>query len=320
MLSICRGEAPFFSLDNEIKVKSLNIPSTNIFLSTPKIIFKVRQLVKQEGAEALITVESMSALFTIPSLFGLAIKHICWEHFNFYNDLGKFGRKVARHLAARYCDSVVTLTERDKELWLENTKHRGQITAIANPSPFPPQAQLCKVESKKVISIGRLTHIKGFDLLLGAWKEVLKEFPDWMLEIIGDGEDKESLVNYAQANGLSDNVLFVGNTNSIEKYYRGADIYCLSSRFEGFPMVLLEALSFGLPVVSFNCDTGPEEILSNTGSFLVEAGNVKNLSEGLIEMIKNKSLRAEISRESLIKSADYQIMNIVEQWVELLKR
>ncbi|MFP3339434.1 glycosyltransferase, partial [Micrococcus sp. SIMBA_131] len=89
--------------------------------------------------------------------------------------------------------------------------------------------------------------------------------PDWKLKIVGDGENKAELSTFILDNNLASSVELVGKTNNIEEYYNNAAIYCLSSRFEGFPMVLLETLSFGLPVVSFDCDTGPEEVLENTG-------------------------------------------------------
>jgi len=111
-------------------------------------IYKLRQFVKKQKIDTLVVVDSISCIFTVPALVGLNVNHVCWEHFNFKNDLGKPVRRLARQLAARYCDAVVTLTERDKQYWLDGTHHRSQIVAIPNPCPFPPK-DYTKSEKKK---------------------------------------------------------------------------------------------------------------------------------------------------------------------------
>ena len=111
----------------------------------------------------------------------------------------------------------------------------------------------------------------------------------------------------------------VGNTDNVGQYYEQAEIFCLSSRFEGFPMVLLETLAFGLPVVSFDCDTGPAEVLENTGSILVAQNDKPQLSTSLIDLMNNEEQRRIISLRSKEKAEVYQPENIINQWVTLLK-
>lgn len=183
--SISCGNKPFFYLNNDIKITSLFETSGRTLFRAPLIISKLRKLLKEEKIDVLIVVESMSVLFSLPATLGLPVKHICWEHFNFKNDLGKAGRRVARQLAARFCDSVVTLTERDKQYWLNGTKHRNQITVISNPCPFTIQQNIYNTKSKIVLAVGRLVEIKGYDLLLKAWIKVAEAAPDWQLKIVG---------------------------------------------------------------------------------------------------------------------------------------
>lgn len=318
MTSIIGGDSPFFQLNPEIKVTSFfNKPGRAMFRA-PLIISKLRQLLKEEQVDVLIVVESMSVLFSLPATLGLPVKHICWEHFNFKSDLGKVGRKVARQLAARFCDSVVTLTERDKQYWLDNTKHQSQITAISNPCPFPVQQNIYNSTSNIVLAVGRLASQKGFDYLLQAWVKVVEAAPEWQLKIVGEGEEREDLNQFIIDNDLSGNVELVGNTHNVAQYYEQAAIFCLSSRFEGFPMVLLETLSFGLPVVSFNCDTGPEEILKDTGSTLVNCYDTELLAKGLIALINDADLRESISLKSKQKAMQYQSEQIMINWKLLL--
>ncbi|ALF59151.1 glycosyltransferase family 4 protein [Psychrobacter urativorans] len=319
LASISYGDKPFFPINENIKIISLfNSPGRTLY-RTPNIIYKIRSLLKEERIDTLIVVETMSVLFTLPATLGLPVKHICWEHFNFNNDLGNSGRRIARQLAARYCDSVVTLTERDKECWLQGTNHKSQIIAINNPSPFPVQEYVKQENTKIVLAVGRLTPIKGFDLLLQSWLEVNKAMPDWTLKIVGEGEDRSKLTNFLIENNLTDSVELVGNTDNVEEYYKQAEIFCLSSRFEGFGMVLVEALAFGLPIVSFDCEAGPAEILENTGSILVAQNDIKHLASSLIKLMKDDEQRKSISLRSKEKAKIYQPENIISQWIDLLE-
>lgn len=316
--SISEGDKPFFELNKNIKINSLFTTSGRALNRTLPIIYRLRKTLKSEDIDTLIVVESMSVLFTLPAVQGLSTKHICWEHFNFKTDLGKFGRRLARQLAARYCDSVVTLTERDKKYWETSTSHKNQVISIPNPSPFVVQKYSPEKNSKTVLAVGRLTHQKGFDLLLQAWKEIDSQFQNWRLLIVGEGEDRNLLEEYVLQNELRNSVSFVGKTDNIGEYYKQADIFCLSSRFEGFPMVLLETLAYGIPVVAFDCDTGPAEILEGTGSILVPKEDTKQFACSLIQLIKNKALREEISSKSIEKSIEYMPDKIIKEWQKLI--
>lgn len=319
LASISYGDKPFFAINKDIKVISLFNSLGRTLYRTPKIVYKIRKLLKQERIDTLIVVETMSVLFTLPAILGLPVNHICWEHFNFNSDLGKKGRVIARQLAARYCDSVVTLTERDKAYWLKGTRHRSQIIAIANPCPFTIQNYIKENNTKIVLAVGRLTYQKGFDLLLEAWILVSKAMPDWILKIVGEGEDRAKLSEFIEINKLKDSVELVGNTDNVSEYYKQAELFCLSSRFEGFPMVLLETLAFGLPVVSFDCDTGPAEVLQDTGSVLVAMNDVQNLALSLIDLMSNEEQREIIRSRSKEKAEVYQPENIISEWVNLIE-
>lgn len=318
LASVSGGDKPFFPQAEGVKNIPIATASRRILYNTPKIIYKIRKLLYSEKFDVIITIESMAILFTLPATLGLPVKHICWEHFNFKSDLGKVGRRFARQLAARFCDSVVTLTDRDKQYWLDGTKHKNQITAISNPCPFERQYNNYNKNSKVVLAVGRLAVQKGFDYLLRAWVKVAEAEPDWQLKIVGEGEEREVLTQFIIDNNLGASVELVGNTDNVAQYYEQAAIFCLSSRFEGFPMVLLETLAFGLPVVSFNCDTGPAEMLNDTGSVLIEPCDINALALGLIELINNDDLREEISLKSKVKVIKYQESEIIKHWDALL--
>lgn len=319
ILSITGGDNPFFPLSKNIETESLFPMPGRTLYRTPAIIYKLRSYLKKESIDTLVVVETMSVLFTLPAIQGLSIKHICWEHFHFNVDLGKRSRGLARQLAARHCDAVVTLTKKDKEYWLQGTKHKSQIISIPNPSPYKTQKCKKRQESKIVLAVGRLTHPKGFDLLIQAWAKVAKEKCDWQLIIVGEGEDRQLLTELINEYQLNSKVNLVGTVNNIEDYYKKSDIFCLSSRYEGFGMVLIEALAFGLPIVSFDCELGPAEILEDTGAVLVPLSNIELLADALIKVMDNEEQRETISLRSIEKSKVYQPKAIISDWIQLIE-
>lgn len=314
------GTQPFFKLDNRIEVASLYPQAVSMKKHLIGTILKIRNYAKNNNIDTLIDVDSILSVFSVPALFGLKIKHICWEHFNFKVDLGSSFRRLGRRLAAHYCDYIVTLTERDKGFWQSAIKKRNaEIITIMNPSPYKDIVNIPKKENKIILAAGRLTYQKGFDLLLKIWGNIYRDYPDWRLLIVGEGEDRADLENFIQDNEIK-NVQLPGRTQDIDSYYRQASIFCLSSRFEGLGMVLLEAQAYGLPIVSFDCDVGPSEIISDSlNGFLVKNNDTKAFevklrklidlsNDDYISFIKNTKLNYEkFSQE-----------HIVEQWLLII--
>lgn len=265
-----------------------------------------------------MSVDIKSIPYTWPATLGLKVKHIGWEHFNFNPSQGVSKDALFRHLAARYCDSVVTLTEGDREYWLKNTRHKSQIITIANPCPFPVQEYI-KENKKIVLAVGRLDRDKGFDLLLKAWLHIVTVMPEWRLKIVGEGEQRAELTQFIRANQITESVELVGATDDVSHYYKQAEIFCLPSRIEGFGMVLTEALAFGLPIVSFDCGPGPAEVLKDTGSILVPKNDSSQLALALIHLMKDDEQRVRIGLKGKEKVEIYQPDTIIEEWLSLLK-
>ncbi|MGV8804906.1 MAG: glycosyltransferase family 4 protein [Polaromonas sp.] len=313
------GDIPFFELDASVRTASIFQKVGRNIVRVPQLVARLRRLLIDEKPDVIITVESMLALFSVPATFGLPVRHICWEHFHFKIDLGKRGRRFARQLAARFCDDIVTLTERDKLFWSQGSHLKAQIQAIPNPCPFPVQvSHTLPDKSRLVLAMGRLASQKGFDLLLEAWQKVVLAEPNWKLRIVGSGSEGQSLNQLSSDLNLSDSVSFIPNTFDVQSHYREAAIYCLSSRFEGFPMILLEAIAFGVPVVSFDCNNGPAEILESTGAALVPAEDSNALADNLLRFIRDPLLRADVGQAEKLRAEVFQLDSVVDQWVKLL--
>ncbi|MEL4296652.1 glycosyltransferase, partial [Acinetobacter ursingii] len=240
-----------------------------------------------EKVDTLIVVDSINCFFTCIAAMGLNIYHICWEHFNLKVNLGSKFRDIGRWMAVRWCDKIVTLTERDKKFWENhfNITSKNKVVAINNPSSYILQNNIPKLENKKILCVGRLTHQKGFDLLLTSWSKVSSKMIGWELVIVGDGEDKIKLEKQAINLGIEKTVIFAGQQKDVRVFYENASFFCMSSRYEGLPMVLLEAQSYNLPIVSFDCNTGPAEvIIDGLNGYLVDHLDIKELSESLLKM------------------------------------
>ncbi|MGN5059031.1 glycosyltransferase family 4 protein [Aeromonas caviae] len=322
MLSLQCGDNPFFELADGIQVSQLFTTAGRGSLRLPLAILKLRRYLQQHQIDILIDVESMLALYALPAVLGLNIRHICWEHFNYSVDLGKASRRLARKLAARFADDVVTLTERDKQLWVANTKCTANIVSIPNPVTIILPTEINLHKAKLFLAVGRLTYQKGFDLLLQAWAQVAPLHPDWRLRIVGDGEDKAMLEQLRRDLNIEASTELLPKTNNIAAHYQQAAFFVMSSRFEGLPLVLIEAQAYGLPIVSFNCDTGPAEIIKHgeTG-WLCEAGDVADLSDKIsnaVSCFNEEVTYKSFSQHSKGNRNEFSVDVIIDKWSNLL--
>ncbi len=316
ILSLWGKGDPFFSLSSSVKTYSIFESKVSGKMNFFNYIFYIRRFIKKNKIDTLIVVDSISCIYTVPALWGLNIQHICWEHFNFNNNLGVKLRDFGRKFAAKYCDYVVVLTEKDKILWEKGLNLiKAKIRVIANPAPFLNIKNYPSSQYKIILAIGKLTYVKGFDLLLEAWSIVCKENFDWKLQIIGSGEEENNLKKQALELGINNRVDFIAETKNIDLYYRCSSLYCMSSRNEGFPMVLLEAQAYGIPIIAYDCDTGPADIVYNSklGCLVKEINEVSLANSILYAMQMNwdyKYIKSVVNK--------YRIDSIVEKWEKII--
>lgn len=320
ILSLAGGKQSFFELKPDIKTYSLYAEKISFKKNFLGVVWRIRQFVTQYQIDTLVVVDSISCVFTVPALFGLKIKHICWEHFNFKVNLGVKYRDVGRKWATKYCDYVVTLTKRDKELWEQSIKNiKAKIIPIANPSPFEVQENIPSLDYKTILCVGRLTHQKGFDLLITAWARIAQQVPDWKVVIVGSGEDELMLKQMAKDLGVGDSIIFAGRQKDMDQFYRQASFFCMSSRFEGFGMVLLEAQSYGLPIVAFDCDIGPAELVNKETGFLVTNGDIIQLGDALQKTIDcTVDQYNKMVEQAFISSENYKLNSIISHWLKIV--
>ena len=210
-------------------------------------------------------------------------------------------------------DCVVTLTQEDKEFWRSYTK---RIEVIPNILTITPK-KVIDYRTKRIIAAGRYVHQKGFDLLLEAWHLINKNVSDWHLYIFGN-ENRDPYQKIVDKYHMNDNTHLMGVTKDIEEEFSKSSIFVLSSRFEGFGLVLAEAMSCGLPCVSFDCPYGPRDIITDReDGILVENGNIEELSKAIEKLMTDEGLRQSMGEKALINVARYDSRNIMNRWEEL---
>ena len=212
-------------------------------------------------------------------------------------------------------DRFVTLTKEDKHQWPE----LNNIEVIPDPLSFHSEVKSSLI-NKRIIAVGRYVYQKGFDLLLKAWSQVEKNCTEWELVIYGQG-DRVPYEMMIDKLGIDRNRCHLyGTTDDIKRELINSSIFVFSSRFEGFGMVIVEAMECGLPVVSFTCPCGPKDIVSNgIDGILVPNGDVSQLSDTILWLIKNPHEVGKMSLEAIKKSACYSMDVISSQWKDLFE-
>jgi glycosyltransferase involved in cell wall biosynthesis len=212
-------------------------------------------------------------------------------------------------------DKFVVLTQEDETYWgnlpnmevIENAKNEwGNYVA--------------SLENNIVLAVGRYDYQKGFDRLIEAWRVVHGHFPDWKLKIIGDGESRSELEMLVEKYNLDNVVELRKNTSNILSEYLDASFFVLSSRYEGLPMVILEAMSVGLPVVAFDCKCGPKDIIMDgKNGFLVSEGNISDLAKRIMQLIEDSVSRKKMGEVARISSERFSESVIMGKWFHLFE-
>ena len=211
-------------------------------------------------------------------------------------------------------DKFIVLTKSDYERWPEISNKIVIPNFISNyPNQYSP------LIDNKVIAIGRYTWQKGFDLLIEAWFIVARYHPNWTLHIYGLG-DKDNYQNLAEEKGIGDNVTCHSFAEDVYEKYRESSIFVLSSRYEGFGLVLAEAMATGLPSVAFNCPDGPSDIITNgVDGILVENGDTHKLAEGIMYLISHEKERVLYGQNARENMKRYNKDIIMQEWINLFE-
>lgn len=225
--------------------------------------------------------------------------------------------RLLKWLSYQVADELVLLTQHDYELLHRNVRARTSVISNASSFDVLPYTEL-QNKQKIVLAVGRLTRQKAFDRLIRIWAS-LKNTDGWILRIVGDGEEHTKLQNLITTFELTGRVQLIPATETISVEYYNASILAMTSRYEGLPLVLIEAKSYGLPAIAFDCKTGPREIIhNNVDGILVPNDDETEFAMQLTMLMQDGNLRSRMQLAALASSNDYTIAHISQKWQELI--
>jgi glycosyltransferase involved in cell wall biosynthesis len=279
--------------------------------------------VKPDVAVAMMNRANVLLAFAANGLAGLVA--IGSEHTNpALVEPGRMWRFLQRWSYGKLA-AVTALTEESK-IWLQSNTRAHRVVVIPNGIewPLPVQAPILAPESvdmkgrQVLLAVGRLDIVKGFDHLIEAFATLSGSFPDWILVILGEGPQRKRLEEQISQRRLNRQAFLPGVAGNIAEWYSCADLYVSTSRFEGFGNTLVEALAHALPVVSFDCDTGPRHIIRHgTDGFLVPTGDLSALTSALATLMKDTAMRHAFARRAVEARERFSVSRVAGMWTAL---
>lgn len=330
-----KGREPFYAFPNQVRMIDLGINYTDDNVKNPcaKILGYLRRknLHKKRLTEVLMREKAdvVVSLFPSESSFLPEIndgsKKILELHFNKffrlqYNRSGLLGlidrwRTREDDRLVRKFDKFVVLSNEDCGYWGD----LSNIEVIPNAAKFISSGY-SSCQNKRVIAVGRLDYQKGFDRLIEAWALVQQtdKYSDWSLDIFGQGEWRDMLQQMIDERGLQDRVTLNKPTKDIAKEYAASSMLVMSSHYEGFPMVMIEAMACGLPVVTFDYKCGPRDIIDHEiNGLLVRDGDIEGLAKAMISMMRDDAARKRMGENAKKVVETYSEEAVMMQWIEL---
>lgn len=305
---------PFFDLSPNVKYLYLSSKMESHYLNYFKYVIKIAGIIKKYKIDKWIDVCSAMSLMSIPAKMLVKFDIYTWEHFNLTVEWNPITNKLARYLSCRFARKVIVLTNTDKQLF-EEKYNASNVVCIPNPITTAICNPVDVVNNRTVISIGRFTSQKGFDMLLKIWDKTESRNKGWKLLIVGDGEERASLEKQIEKANIKDSVELAFPTKNIEEIYQKAALFVMSSRFEGLPLVLLEAIAQGLPIISFDCETGPRDVIENErNGYLINCFDLNLFANRIDLLCRDTKKREMFSKNSIRKSVIFDINEILKMW------
>lgn len=319
IISIYReNKSSSYALSKDVKIEYINqysfIRHTNLLsksIAFVKATHNIKILCKKKDFDVIISQATRASIHCY--LAGLSNKTIASEHFKYglYSGI----RLKLRNMLYKKFALVSVLTHNDYK------QYKGVgIEAVMIPNMGLLKTRIHKnntiSKQKTIVSLGRLHHQKGFDLLIKAIPQVINTYPDWKFVIYGEGEEKSTLEDLIKKEKIEENIELKGYCDDLDKVFSNVSFFVLSSRYEGFPMCLLESMSYNVPIVAFNCPEGPSELLKNNAGLLIDPENIEQLSAGIIYMIEHPNKTQEMAENAQNNLKEYMPNEIYKKWIK----
>ncbi len=317
---------PFYQLEPQVKLQQLGIigdsPNAFTLLRTGwRRIQILRAAIVASKPDTIVSFLNTVNVLTLIAAWNLNVPVIVSEHsYPTFADTNRIWQMLMK-LTYRYANLVTLLTENALPFYPAELGYRSIV--MPNPVITPP-AEACTerlLPGPTLIAIGRLHPVKGFDLLIQAFDRIRDKHPDWQLTILGEGPSRPELEALRSQLNLTDRIHMPGQVKNVNVYLRQADIFVLSSRFEGFPMALCEAMACGLPVLATDCLSGPGEIIDRgVNGILVKMDDVEALAGGLDTLMSDPAKRQQLAHSASQIVDRFGLERVMEMWKEAIEQ
>lgn len=279
------------------------------YIKTPDVLRKI-------NTDVIVSTRTVHN-FLISKFVSNDIKKIAWEH-NHHNNKKKYINSLVK--SCKNIDNLVLVSNELSEFYKGYLG--SKVVYIPNCLDKMP-SKLSKLDSKNLVAIGRLSKEKGFDDLLKLFKKISIKHPDWKLNIVGDGMEKDNLLDLAKELKLGDKVVFHGyqNKDYINNILLESSIYIMTSLTESFGLVLIEAMSYGVPCISYTSAQGANEIISDgeTG-YLIKNRSEDEMIEKIELLIENEKLRNKLGKNARLRSKNYSNEVVLDKWSKIINK
>lgn len=322
VVSLVLQDEPAYELDERVHFVSFSAEPVRLLEMRRSLRPHILRFVQNEGIDVLLLQGSYQGFLCSGVRFSTKAKLVFCDHEALLNQWNDRKMTVIRFLDTLLCHRTVTLTQRNLDDYARVFRTpRRKLRCIHNWIDMDvPHSDAYAAQSKRILSAGRFTEEKGFDMLVEAFAPVAAKHPDWHLDIYGDGVLMPRIRGLVEQYGLAENVHLMGMRRDLAARYGEYAMYVLPSYREGLPMVLLEAKANRLPIVSFDVMTGPREIVRDgVDGILVAPQDTRALGEAMCALIEDEAKRCEMAERSQENLEIFSKARIFGQWVSLIE-
>lgn len=315
------GQVPY-DLDSRICYHAELTEDCRIRERMKKVFKPLKMFIEKNQIDVVLLMENHPAIIASPVRFFTKAKYVFCDHGALMNEWEKKDITAFRFWDALISHKVVTLTEQTRQDYIQKFHtNPKKIQSIYNwiPSEVIEERKPYAVESKKIVTVGRFSQEKGYDMLIEVARRVMPKHPDWQWDLYGTGETFDEIAEKIEKYGLNNQVILKGNRKNAYQVFGEYSFLVLPSYREGLPLVLLEGKSCGLPLVSFDVTTGPREIIEDEkDGYLIPTYDLEQMADKIEVLIEDSEKRKAFSEHSCKNLDKFKKERIYQEWVDLI--